>query len=91
MLNSYLFLIFLLIFSFFVQVQAQAASPGNDYDGDGRSDVAVWRPSAGVWWILTSSSNFATSFTRGWGLPGNVPVVDQLNLSHSQAHVRRLK
>ena len=47
--------------------------PG-DYDGDGRTDVAVWRPSTGVWWMLTSSSAFTAIFTIGWGLPGDVPV-----------------
>ena len=60
-------------------------SPGDvpvpgDYDGDGRTDIAVWRPSRGVWWMLTSSSNFTAIFTIGWGLPGDVPVVDQLTI-----------
>jgi len=28
--------------------------PG-DYDGDGKTDIAVWRPDSGVWYIQKSS------------------------------------
>src|SRR4029453_15327402 len=44
----------------------------DDYDGDGKTDFAVYRPSTGVWFILNSAS-----FTRReqpWGLPGDIPV-----------------
>jgi FG-GAP repeat len=28
-----------------------------DYDGDGKADVAVFRPSIGTWFIVNSGSN----------------------------------
>ncbi|MBJ6763224.1 S8 family serine peptidase [Myxococcaceae bacterium JPH2] len=43
-----------------------------DFDGDGRSDLAVWRPDSGAW-IIRASATGATTFT-GWGAPGDVPV-----------------
>jgi hypothetical protein len=48
------------------------ALPG-DYDGGGRTDIAVWRPSAGSWYFLESSSR--GSYIRPqWGLESDVPV-----------------
>jgi hypothetical protein len=42
-----------------------------DYDGDGRIDVAVYRPSNGVWYVLRSTGGIAYYH---WGLPDDVPV-----------------
>jgi DNA-binding beta-propeller fold protein YncE len=43
-----------------------------DYDGDGRVDLAVWRPEKGIWYILRSSDGQIAS--QGWGAPGDRPV-----------------
>ena len=43
-----------------------------DYDGDGRADVAVWRPFQGGWCVVRSSDGSALS--QPWGGFGDVPV-----------------
>ena len=43
-----------------------------DYDGDGRVDIAVWRPEQGVWYVLRSSDGQTAS--PAWGAPGDRPV-----------------
>ena len=46
--------------------------PG-DYDGDGKTDLALWTP-AGTWYVLQSSSDFTTWATYGWGSGADIPV-----------------
>jgi hypothetical protein len=46
--------------------------PG-DYDGDGKTDVAIWRASTGTWAIIRSSDGGFT--TRQWG-SGGAPYLD---------------
>ena len=46
-----------------------------DFDGDGLSDLMVWRPLSGMWFILTSSSgfNFEEHQSYQLGLNGDIP------------------
>ena len=46
--------------------------PG-DYDGDGKTDLAVWTPSSGQWVIVFSGTG--KTVARQWGLPGDTPIV----------------
>lgn len=43
-----------------------------DYDGDGRTDIAQWRPATGVWYVINSSTGSVS--VRQWGLNGDIPV-----------------
>jgi hypothetical protein len=43
-----------------------------DYDGDGRTDIAVWREPEHTWYILRSSDGGIS--INSWGAPGDYPV-----------------
>jgi hypothetical protein len=38
----------------------------------------VWRPSNGTWYIIPTTSPSAP-YTQQWGLPGDIPVVDDFD------------
>src|SRR5438046_1048225 len=42
-----------------------------NYDGDGKTDMAVWRPADGTWYIIYSSDG--SRVARQWGQAGDIP------------------
>jgi hypothetical protein len=52
-------------------VSATTQNPIGDFDGDGKTDIAVFRMSNSFWYISKSSGGF--SFVQ-WGVGGDVPV-----------------
>jgi hypothetical protein len=50
--------------------------PG-DYDGDGKTDPAVYFPATGKWWILYSSTGYTTnSGPVSWGGGTATPIIE---------------
>ncbi|MGI9056666.1 MAG: FG-GAP repeat domain-containing protein, partial [Pyrinomonadaceae bacterium] len=43
-----------------------------DYDGDGKADLSIFRPSTNTWWILQSSNGLYTS--TSFGTAGDITV-----------------
>jgi hypothetical protein len=44
-----------------------------DVDEDGESDIMVWRPGSGIWYVLFSDDAGSYGSVQ-WGLPSDVPV-----------------
>ena len=52
--------------------QRVPASDGTDFDGDGKTDLTVFRRKGGVWLVRRSSDG--ASRMQLWGAPGDIPV-----------------
>lgn len=47
-------------------------SPDIDFDGDNKTDLAVWHQNSGTWYIVSSSTSAGSNLQ--WGLGGDVPL-----------------
>jgi hypothetical protein len=47
-----------------------------DFDGDGRTELAVYRPTTGEWFMRLSTAEYKVALYRlyQWGLVGDLPV-----------------
>ena len=56
-----------------MEIAAHVRSARNDdYDGDGKTDITVFRPSSGMWYIVQSSTGVGVGLQ--WASAGDVPV-----------------
>jgi hypothetical protein len=46
-----------------------------DFDGDGKSDITIYRPSNGTWYILKSGTNFLGGAGYAWGAGADIPLL----------------
>ncbi|MEZ5425653.1 MAG: S8 family serine peptidase [Pyrinomonadaceae bacterium] len=54
--------------------QAVAAGTAFDYDGDNKTDISIFRPSVGQWWIQRSSTSITSVDTFGTSSDTLVPA-----------------
>jgi Matrixin len=51
-----------------------ATSKAGDFDGDGKSDITTYRPATGTWYVLKSTTNYASYTGYQWGVSSDVTV-----------------
>ncbi len=61
--------------TFVLDIHPSFQFQGADYDSDGITDIAVFRPSTGIWYLRQSSTNGAPVGSVSWGANGDIPVV----------------
>ena len=57
---------------FSMVLQHRPTAPVSDYDGDGKTDLAVFYPAGGLWYILRRSDG--KSVVTPWGWDETIPV-----------------
>jgi glucose/arabinose dehydrogenase len=59
-----------------VDTQPHRVATKSDFNGDKKSDIAVWRPLTGVWWTINSSNGVTSAQPWGAGFSpyNDVPV-----------------
>jgi hypothetical protein len=58
------------------------STPVTDFDGDGLSEISVYRPSTGQWFTRYSASGFGATAAPQWGLSGDVRVLGDFDGDH---------
>jgi len=49
-----------------------------DFDGDGRAELAVFRPASGVWYVLDPFTGAVPAPVQ-WGLAGDLPLAQDFD------------